>query len=207
MGVPGLWDFLSEAGKETCLLRMAHDRFESSLTSPEAFGKDRDQIRIGIDASIWLFHVRNIPGGGLNPHLRTLFFKLAKLLALPVKPLFVFDGPSRVSTKCCDHIEALEINTRLSLNISEARSSSEAHSQILTHFKSFWMHSDFHTSLCAIHISSTYYVSDTRKAPGEAEAELAYLNSKDILDIVLTDDVDALIFGAKKVMRKQVFNS
>ncbi|KAK0487291.1 hypothetical protein IW261DRAFT_604052 [Armillaria novae-zelandiae] len=40
-----------------------------------------------------------------------------------------------------------------------------------------------------------------RMAPGEAEAELAYLNAAGIIDGVLTDDVDAFLFGAKTVWR------
>ncbi|KAJ3491071.1 hypothetical protein NLI96_g1005 [Meripilus lineatus] len=40
-----------------------------------------------------------------------------------------------------------------------------------------------------------------RMAPGEAEAELAYLNRKDIIDAVMTDDVDALVFGAKTIIK------
>jgi hypothetical protein len=42
------------------------------------------------------------------------------------------------------------------------------------------------------------------KAPGEAEAELAYLNSIGIIDAVLSDDVDNFLFGAKMVIRKCV---
>ncbi|KAL4245643.1 XPG/Rad2 endonuclease [Abortiporus biennis] len=38
-------------------------------------------------------------------------------------------------------------------------------------------------------------------APGEAEAELAYLNSVGIIDAVLTDDVDTFLFGASMVVR------
>ena len=45
---------------------------------------------------IWLIHSQTAPGG-LNPCLRTLFFKLCNLLSLPILPLFVFDGPKRVS--------------------------------------------------------------------------------------------------------------
>ena len=40
------------------------------------------------------------------------------------------------------------------------------------------------------------------KAEGEAEAELAYLNRIGVIDAVLTDDVDALVFGAVNVIRK-----
>ncbi|KAF7795201.1 hypothetical protein EIP86_006351 [Pleurotus ostreatoroseus] len=40
-----------------------------------------------------------------------------------------------------------------------------------------------------------------RMAPGEAEAELAYLNRIGVIDLVLTDDVDTFLFGAKMLMR------
>lgn len=41
-----------------------------------------------------------------------------------------------------------------------------------------------------------------RVAPGEAEAELAYLNRVGVLDAVVTDDVDTFVFGAAVVIRK-----
>lgn len=44
-----------------------------------------------------------------------------------------------------------------------------------------------------------------RKAPGEAEAELAYLNRVGIIDAIITDDVDAFVFGAVTVIRKCVY--
>lgn len=44
-----------------------------------------------------------------------------------------------------------------------------------------------------------------RMAPGEAEAELAYLNRIGIIDAVLSDDVDNFLFGATMVIRKFVF--
>jgi len=42
------------------------------------------------------------------------------------------------------------------------------------------------------------------QAPGEAEAELAYLNHIGIIDAILSDDVDNFLFGATMVIRKQV---
>lgn len=40
------------------------------------------------------------------------------------------------------------------------------------------------------------------QAPGEAEAELAYLNRINVIDGILSDDVDNFLFGAKTVIRK-----
>lgn len=42
------------------------------------------------------------------------------------------------------------------------------------------------------------------QAPGEAEAELAYMDSVALIDGVMTDDSDALMFGAQTVIRKCV---
>ncbi|THU93513.1 PIN domain-like protein [Dendrothele bispora CBS 962.96] len=39
------------------------------------------------------------------------------------------------------------------------------------------------------------------KAPGEAEAELAHMNAAGLIDAVLTDDSDALLFGARLIIR------
>ncbi|PBK94421.1 hypothetical protein ARMGADRAFT_1099179, partial [Armillaria gallica] len=44
-------------------------------------------------------------------------------------------------------------------------------------------------------------------APGEAEAELASMSKAGIIDAVLSDDSDALIFGAKRILRMYVFIS
>ena len=46
-----------------------------------------------------------------------------------------------------------------------------------------------------------------RVAPGEAEAELAYLNRVGVLDAIVTDDVDTFVFGARVVIRKCVSTS
>ncbi|KIP08265.1 hypothetical protein PHLGIDRAFT_46173, partial [Phlebiopsis gigantea 11061_1 CR5-6] len=40
-----------------------------------------------------------------------------------------------------------------------------------------------------------------RMARGEAEAELACLNARGIIDAIITDDVDALVFGAKTLIK------
>lgn len=45
------------------------------------------------------------------------------------------------------------------------------------------------------------------QAPGEAEAELAYLNRIGVIDGILSDDVDNFLFGATVVIRKFVVPS
>lgn len=49
--------------------------------------------------SLWVFHARSVPQSGLNPFIRTLFFKILKLLQYPILLLFVFDGPHKPAMK------------------------------------------------------------------------------------------------------------
>jgi len=54
-------------------------------------------------------------------------------------------------------------------------------------------------------ISVIHYLPTDRplsQAPGEAEAELAYLNRIGVIDGILSDDVDTFLFGALTVIRK-----
>ena len=39
-------------------------------------------------------------------------------------------------------------------------------------------------------------------APYEADAQLAYLSKQDIVDVVITEDSDLLVFGSKRVFYK-----
>jgi Holliday junction resolvase YEN1 len=47
-----------------------------------------------------------------------------------------------------------------------------------------------------------YFVKTKRsKGPGEAETELAELNATGVIDAVITEDSDTLVFGATNVIR------
>ncbi|KAI0347706.1 PIN domain-like protein [Trametopsis cervina] len=65
--------------------------------------------RLGVDASVWLAEVRNTflarhARYGRSPELRTLLFRLMRLLAMTVAAVFVFDGPQRPSIKRGTHV-------------------------------------------------------------------------------------------------------
>ncbi|KAI0799873.1 hypothetical protein BC629DRAFT_1438875 [Irpex lacteus] len=191
MGVPGLWNAIREAGVPRSLTSIAVvDGFQSAsssastsststststLTSASASSTSRANshaspnprphpraFRIGIDASIWFVHAE-YGKEGENPELRTIFFRLTRLLQVPYLPLFVFDGPLRPAMK-----RGKLIDTKPNWMIDGLKGMIEA-------FGFEW-----------------------RTAPGEAEAELAYLNRIGVIDAVLTDDVDTLVFGASQ---------
>ncbi|EJD42028.1 PIN domain-like protein, partial [Auricularia subglabra TFB-10046 SS5] len=165
MGVPGLWDALQPAARTQSLSQLAvMQGFKSNTAGHRGF-------RIGIDASIWFFHMqvfnKKAVCMGENPEIRTLFFRCAKFASLPLLPLFVFDGPERPRWK-----RGKRISRRKDMRLVEGMQ------EIIEAFGYECIH-----------------------APGEAEAELAHLNRIGIIDAILSDDVDTFLFGASLVIR------
>lgn len=158
MGIPGLWAELAPAAQTTTLPSYCLTTFSDNANELRG-------LRLGIDASLWLFHAQQ-SSGGANPYLRLLFYRLAKLLTLPVLPLFVFDGPSRPTWKRGKQVKGRQ------------HAIEQPFTQLIEAFGYQW-----------------------HRAPGEAEAELAYLSQKGLVDAVLTDDSDALLFGSQVLIR------
>lgn len=123
-------------------------------------------IKIAIDISIWHFQIQSGKGGS-NPALRTLYYRLLRLLSLGIQPLFVFDGPNRPPFK--RNMKTNQHGVSLPNYLSK---------QLLKLFGF-----PFHT------------------APGEAEAECALLQKEGVIDAVLSEDVDTLMFGSKMTLR------
>jgi Holliday junction resolvase YEN1 len=142
-------------------------------------------LRVGIDASIWFFHAA-YGREGENPELRTLFFRCARLLQMPFLPLFVFDGPKRPELKRGKRITGNQ------------HWLTDGMKRIIDAFGFEWR------MVRSEHCSFVFSADRTTQAPGEAEAELAYLNSIGQIDAVLSDDVDTFLFDAQIVIRKCV---
>ncbi|KAJ4408424.1 hypothetical protein N0V82_009689 [Gnomoniopsis sp. IMI 355080] len=105
--------------------------------------------------------------GGANPAIRTLFYRLVRLLSLTISPIFVFDGPNKPAFK------------RGKRSRGPGDTVSVAMAKRL--FKLFG-----------------YAIHD---APGEAEAECALLQQQGVVDAVLSEDVDTIMFGCTRTLR------
>jgi hypothetical protein len=155
MGIPGI---LKEVGRG--------ERIALSKLAVEHLERTRKPLRIAIDAAIWNF--QNQAGqGGRNPELRTLFYRLLKLLALPIHPVFVYDGINKPLTKRGKTVSAY--GTCIPNEMSK---------KLVQHFR---------------------YPHHT--APGEAEAECAFLQKHGLVDAVMSQDVDAIMFGSGMTLR------
>ncbi|ETI25671.1 hypothetical protein G647_02445 [Cladophialophora carrionii CBS 160.54] len=130
--------------------------------------KHNRPLRIAIDAAIWNFQTQHGGVGGKNPALRTLFYRLLKLLALPIDPVFVYDGNKKPLCK-----RGRTVSRWQGGNVTDHASKK------LISLLSFPCH----------------------VAPGEAEAECAMLQKHGIVDAVMTQDVDAIMFGSGLTLR------
>ena len=137
-----------------------------SKLAVEHIEKTGKPFRIAIDISIWQFQIQE-GEGGKNPALRTLYYRLLRLLALSIQPLFVFDGSQKPPFK----------------RGNKTTSNAACLPNFLTKelLKCFGF--SYHT------------------APGEAEAECALLQKEGIVDAVLSEDVDTLMFGCTLSLR------
>src|SRR5271155_768413 len=171
MGIPGCVVFacmrVGEANFGSILKEIGKgERIALSKLAVEHLERTRRPLRIAIDAAIWQF--QNQAGqGGKNPALRTLFFRLLKLLALPIYPVFVYDGKNKPLTKRNKSVTAYGtcVSNEMSKTLVQA------------------FRFPFHT------------------APGEAEAECALLQNRGIVDAVMSQDVDAIMFGSTLTFR------
>jgi Holliday junction resolvase YEN1 len=107
------------------------------------------------------------PTGGSNSALRTLYYRLVRLLSLGIQPLFIFDGPKKPPVKRGKRTgaattRAADVDTKKMLQC-------------------------FGFPFCS--------------APGEAEAECALLQRVGIVDAVLSEDVDTIMFGCGLTLR------
>ncbi|KAI4107378.1 MAG: hypothetical protein LQ345_007148 [Seirophora villosa] len=142
------------------------ERIALSKLAVEHFEKHGRPMRVAIDASIWQFQTQAGQGGS-NPALRTLYYRLIRLLSLSIRPLFVFDGPNKPPFK--RNVKTGSLGAQLPNFITK---------QLLDVFGF-----PYHT------------------APGEAEAECALLQKEGLVDAVLSEDVDTMMFGCTVHLR------
>lgn len=143
-------------GKRVSLCKLAIDHLEQT-------GRP---LRLAIDFAIWAFQAQAARGGA-NPAIRTLFYRLVRLLSLSIVPLFVFDGPNKPLFK----------RNKRSRGPGDSVSAAMA-KHLIRHFG--------------------FHIHD---APGEAEAECALLQRQGVVDAVLSEDVDTIMFGCTLTLR------
>lgn len=155
MGIKGIYGEIG-AGERIALSKMAVEKYE----------KTGRPLRIAIDVAIWQFQIQ-AGRSGSGPAIRTLYYRLLRLIALTIHPLFVFDGPNKPPFK----------------RKKRTGNNGDTVSNMLT------------KQLLQLFGFPYHY------APGEAEAECALLQQNGVVDAVLSEDIDTLMFGSEICLR------
>ncbi|EDQ98259.1 uncharacterized protein LACBIDRAFT_336129 [Laccaria bicolor S238N-H82] len=95
MSVPGLSEILEPAWCEENLTKFA-------LTEGFQLNPHGDNmVRVGVDVSVWICQAQAAAHSqaGENPGLRTIFYRICRLLVNSILPIFVEDGPGRPRVK------------------------------------------------------------------------------------------------------------
>lgn len=158
MGISGIFKEIGPGERESLIALSAAHQINHSRP-----------FRLAIDTSIWLFQIQASKGGS-NPALRTFYYRLLRLLAHNIHPLFVFDGPNKPTFKRNKKVGGPGVRVA---SVPEFLAK-----QLLKEFGFPW------------HV-----------APGEAEAECAVLQREGVVDAVMSEDVDTLMFGSGVTVR------
>ena len=163
---------------------------------------------VAIDASPCLYQCMTAMGDtpiGVTPgseedtsHILGFLRRTVRLLELGIKPIFVFDGeaPEMKKSHVLTKREKLRAKSREQLEEAKASGDGEAvkrHSARL--IKTTQRHNDEVMELLGL------MGVPAVQAPGEAECLAAALASFGQADAAATEDMDALVFGAPKLLR------
>ncbi|XP_077291211.1 exonuclease tos [Arctopsyche grandis] len=189
MGVTGLLGFAGAASRPASASQLAGET-------------------AAIDAYCWLHRGafscadKLARGEHTDQHIRYCMKYVYMLLSHNIKPILVFDGrhlPAKLLT---------EEKRRESRNAAKKRAA-----ELLRMGKVEEAKTHMRRSVDITHEMALDLIKECRKmnvdcivAPYEADAQLAYLNRKNIAQFVITEDSDLLLFGCNKVFFKMDLN-
>ncbi len=165
--------------------------------------KDYKNKTLAIDANLMLYKVvyairrngRDLKNNGIVvTHIHGMMQKLVSFHKYNIKPIFVFDGvPSKLKEDTMKARKKLKIY--LQMKYEKAITQDEKK-------KYFYAKSDITTDEIndAIELIKIFGYPIV-EAKDEADIELAYLSRKGLVDAVVTDDMDILVFGGRKVLK------
>ncbi|MHA1371744.1 MAG: flap endonuclease-1 [Promethearchaeota archaeon] len=164
--------------------------------------------RIAIDAFNWLYSflstIRQYDGtplmdshGHVTSHLSGFFFRNLYLLENGIKPIYIFDGKSP-ELKMKTIMERIKIRENARIKAEEARERGD--------YEEAKKYAQASSKIEPYMIPEVKELLDLMgipyiDAPSEAEAQAAYMAIKNEVYIVSSQDYDAFLFGAPRLLR------
>jgi flap endonuclease-1 len=165
-----------------------------------------ENARVAVDASNMLFQFlnkirrQNLPlfnhEGRVVSHVYGVFYRTINFLEHGIKPVYVFDGAHPRLKERREHlVESLVKEYGYLRKVRENKNYNAARTLSLSH-----------EVLYDTIINETQKLLTSMgipwvKSPGEGESQAAYMTRIGKADHVLTQDYDALLFGAKSILR------
>ena len=169
---------------------------------------DFEGKRLGIDGHVWLH--KSIYGNNLkmafdeneDSYLIYLKSKVEKLLNMNIIPIFVFDGDSLPLKKKTEESREKSREAKI-IKAYEYLSKGDTLKAKLEYIRAIDITSKmvYEFTLILDKLNVNYYV-----APYEADAQLAWMISHDLVDVVCTEDSDLIAYGCKRLIYKLDLN-
>ena len=189
---------------------------------------DLRNSKIAVDSSILLYKYRYTYTTD-NFHIMGFVIKITEFLENGIKPVFVFDGAAPEAKKeTLDKRSVIRENNKLKIeelkeqrnaieipkdiNVDEYIFSDDDQTEITENVKELrkinGLINKIQKNILYVNRIHSIEVMELLeilgipfyKAPADAEETCAYLQKNDIVDYVMTEDTDSLVFGANKVL-------
>jgi flap endonuclease-1 len=168
--------------------------------------EELENTKVVVDASNILFQFlnkirkQNLPlfnyEGRVVSHIYGVFYRTINLLEYGIKPIYVFDGSHPRLKKRREHL--VESLVKEYAYLQKAKENKDYK---VTRTLSLSPEILYDTIINETQKLLTHMGIPWVKSPGEGEAQAAYMTRKGKADYVLTQDYDALLFGAKSILR------
>lgn len=194
MTIPGLWSQLIGHGS-------ADQRVPFRIYLEQFYKREGRPFRVGIDAFMWVFELippgtssfNNLPSEVANKFLLNFQSRIRELIKLHVSFVFVFDGASKEYKRRWDSELSPDDET-------EPLKNEENYDDVYKAPRMTYLEPDIsviRTLKMMLDCWNITYVN----APSDAEAELGRLDSCGVIDAIISNDGDSLMYGAKTMLR------
>lgn len=128
-------------------------------------------------------------------HIYIMFIRLFGFVKMNIKPVFVFDSSySYLKEKTMKNRKELRNN----LKHKYLNAKTDKEKQKYYHVSEDITHDEYDDIIALIELFGFPYII----SPEEADSQCAYLIKKNYVDYIISDDMDLLLFGCNKIIRR-----
>ena len=170
--------------------------------------KDLANMTVAIDAYNMIYQflssIRQPDGtplmdraGNVTSHLSGIFYRTITMLENEIKPVYVFDGkPFRLKNRTLE--ERRIVKEKNISDLEKAREEGDVERIRSLSSRINYINGDMIREIKEL---LTYMGIPYVQAPTEGEAQASWMNGKDLVQGVISQDYDCLLFGAKRIYR------